>query len=59
MTVDSMNSPEGCFLGSQVVNEGEYMSAVVPGITWRGQRDRLYASLPEQDARSKLVSPSI
>lgn len=59
MTADSMSSPEGCLLESQVVNEGEYVSAGVPGITRRGQRDRFYASLPEQGARSKPVSPSI
>lgn len=59
MTANSMSSQEGCVLESQVVNEGEYVSAGVPGINRRGKRDRFYASLLEQGAKSKPVSPSI
>lgn len=38
MTADSMSSPEGCLLKSQVVNEGEYVSAGVPVITLKGAK---------------------
>lgn len=50
-------APQRSFWESHLVSEGEYVSAEVPRITWKGGTRQVYAFLHQQGARSKRRFP--